>query len=138
MTTPTAAEPAAPVTGEKIDLEPNEAMLVAARDWSQVRIGTPIGNDAARGVWRAMASAWNVTAAPSAPADLATLVKAALDDSFACGAHTSEDNESYATVCGRADASHEALLAAIGRMGRGTVPEGYRLVPIEPTKEMLV
>lgn len=74
---------------------------------------------------------------PSAPADLVALVKAALDDSFACGAHTSEDNESHATVFDRAVASHEALLAAVGRMGRGAAPEGWRLVPVEPTPEMV-
>jgi len=48
-----------------------------------------------------------------APDDIVALVKAALDDSFACGAHTSEDNESHATVFDRAVASHEALLAAL-------------------------
>lgn len=35
-------------------LVPTEAMLVAARDWSDAKYGKPIGNDAATGCWQAM------------------------------------------------------------------------------------
>jgi hypothetical protein len=34
--------------------EPTEAMLNAARDWSQAKYGKPIGNDAAIGCWKVM------------------------------------------------------------------------------------
>lgn len=34
--------------------EPTEAMLIAARDWSQKKYGKPIGDDAAIGCWQAM------------------------------------------------------------------------------------
>lgn len=34
--------------------DPTEAMLIAARDWSKAKYGTPIGNDAAAGCWQAM------------------------------------------------------------------------------------
>jgi len=36
------------------DEKPTEAMLIAARDWSQVKYGKPIGNEAAAGCWKAM------------------------------------------------------------------------------------
>ena len=35
--------------------EPTERMLNDARDWSRKKYGKPIGNDAARGCWAAMA-----------------------------------------------------------------------------------
>jgi hypothetical protein len=35
-------------------IEPTEAMLNAARDWSAAKYGRPIGNGAAIGCWRAM------------------------------------------------------------------------------------
>jgi hypothetical protein len=38
-------------------VEPTEAMLVAARDWSYKKYGKPIGNDAAQGCWQAMLAA---------------------------------------------------------------------------------
>jgi hypothetical protein len=38
-------------------LDPTEAMLDAARDWSATKYGKAIGNDAAIGCWRAMMSA---------------------------------------------------------------------------------
>lgn len=41
-----------------VPIEPNEAMLEAARDWSQGKYGKPIGNDAAKGCWKAMMDAW--------------------------------------------------------------------------------
>lgn len=34
--------------------EPTEEMLLAARDWSYEKYGKPIGDDAARGCWKAM------------------------------------------------------------------------------------
>ena len=34
--------------------EPTEAMLNAARDWSQTKYGKPIGNDDARSCWNVM------------------------------------------------------------------------------------
>lgn len=37
--------------------KPTEAMLNAARDWSQEKYGKPIGNDAAIGCWQAMLDA---------------------------------------------------------------------------------
>lgn len=37
--------------------EPTEGMLNGARDWSRVFVGTPIGNAAATGCWRAMIAA---------------------------------------------------------------------------------
>ena len=43
-------------------IEPTEAMLVAARDWSYKKYGKPIGNDAATGCWKAM-----LAAAPPSP-----------------------------------------------------------------------
>ena len=36
---------------------PTEAMLIAARDWSAKKYGTPIGSDAATGCWQAMSAA---------------------------------------------------------------------------------
>jgi len=110
-------EPAAPVTGERINLEPNEAMLVAARDWSLDRIGTPIGNDAARGVWRAMAEAWNATAAPPAPDDIVALVHDAIGLACSSARDRCAGGPGHDDKAGRAKT---ALLAAIGRMGRGT------------------
>jgi hypothetical protein len=46
------------------DLEPTEAMLNAARDWSIKKYGMGIGNDAAIGCWKAMFLA----ASPDTPA----------------------------------------------------------------------
>lgn len=37
--------------------QPTEAMLDAARDWSDAKYGKPIGNDAAIGCWNAMLAA---------------------------------------------------------------------------------
>lgn len=37
--------------------EPSEAMHHAARDWSRVKYGQPIGKDASDGCWRAMIAA---------------------------------------------------------------------------------
>ena len=45
---------------------PTEAMLIAARDWSQKKYGKPIGDDAAIGCWNAMSAA--APAAQEAPA----------------------------------------------------------------------
>ena len=41
-----------------VPIEPNETMLIAARDWSHKKYGKPIGNDAAKGCWKAMRDAW--------------------------------------------------------------------------------
>ena len=41
--------------------EPTEAMLDAARDWSDHKYGKPIGNDAAIGCWQAMFDAQATT-----------------------------------------------------------------------------
>lgn len=38
----------------RVSRDPTEAMLVAARDWSYVKYGAPVGDDAATGCWRAM------------------------------------------------------------------------------------
>jgi hypothetical protein len=38
-------------------VEPTEAMLVAARDWSAKKYGRPVGNDGAGGCWAAMLAA---------------------------------------------------------------------------------
>ena len=35
-------------------VEPTQAMLDAARDWSRAKYGKPIGNDGAIGCWHAM------------------------------------------------------------------------------------
>ena len=40
-----------------VPVEPTEAMLVAARDWSYKKYSKPIGNDAAQGCWQAMLAA---------------------------------------------------------------------------------
>jgi len=40
-----------------VPVEPTEAMLVAARDWSHKKYSKPIGNDAAQGCWKAMLAA---------------------------------------------------------------------------------
>ena len=40
-----------------VPVEPTDAMLRAARDWSYTQYGKPIGNDAARGCWKAMIDA---------------------------------------------------------------------------------
>jgi len=40
-----------------VPVEPTEAMLIAARDWSYKKYGKPIGNDAAQGCWQAMLAA---------------------------------------------------------------------------------
>lgn len=47
--------------------EPTEAMLVAARDWSNRVYGKPIGNEAARGCWLAMVAAAPDSAPPDDP-----------------------------------------------------------------------
>lgn len=39
-----------------------EPMLIAARDWSQQRLGRPVGNDAAVGIWCAMREAMDFRA----------------------------------------------------------------------------
>ena len=89
------------------------------------RLADELSRDLANrgGLWntenaRAFASAM----APSAPDDIVALVQVALDDSLACGEHTTNDAESYATAFICAEASHAALLAAIGRMGGAAVP----------------
>lgn len=41
-------------TDASMPREPTEAMLIAARDWSQKKYGKPIGDDAAIGCWQAM------------------------------------------------------------------------------------
>lgn len=38
----------------RVPVEPTEAMLDAARDWSLKKYGKAIGSDAARGCWDAM------------------------------------------------------------------------------------
>ena len=64
------AAPVAAAQGAGVDLagmaprDPDEAMLDAARDWSAVFVGSPIGNKAAIGCWQAM---WD-----KSPAALAT------------------------------------------------------------------
>jgi hypothetical protein len=35
-------------------IEPTDAMLAVAREWSRAKYGKPIGDDAARGCWQAM------------------------------------------------------------------------------------
>lgn len=45
-----ASKPAAP-------MQPTEAMLIAARDWSLKKYGQGIGSDAAIGCWQAMLAA---------------------------------------------------------------------------------
>lgn len=40
-----------------VPVEPTEAMLLSARDWSATKYGKPIGNDAAKGCWGAMVAA---------------------------------------------------------------------------------
>jgi len=50
---------------EVVPREPSEEMLIAARDWSIKKYGTPIGDDAARGCWKAMLdAAWSAPAEP--------------------------------------------------------------------------
>jgi len=44
-------------------VEPTEAMLNAARDWSDKKYGKPIGNDAAIGCWNAMYAAFEASLA---------------------------------------------------------------------------
>lgn len=53
-----SATPAEPARGT-VEVEPTEAMLIAARDWSDKKFGRPIGNDAAIGCWKAMLAARN-------------------------------------------------------------------------------
>ena len=68
-----APQPAAP----KLDAravaraihEPTEDMLNAARDWSVIKYGRGIGNDAAKGCWQAMCSMLGKGAATTAPHD---------------------------------------------------------------------
>ena len=47
------------IDGKKITVlvEPTDAMLRAALDWSYKIYGKPIGDDAARGCWKAMIEA---------------------------------------------------------------------------------
>ena len=40
-----------------VPVEPTEAMLLSARDWSATKYGKPIGDDAAKGCWGAMVAA---------------------------------------------------------------------------------
>ncbi len=40
-----------------VPIEPTDAMLVSARDWSYAKYGKPIGNAAAVGCWEAMLAA---------------------------------------------------------------------------------
>ncbi len=106
MTTPTAAEPA----------EPRYTQGIMAD-------GAAILDDGVLITVEEILDRLNASAmAPSAPDDIVALVQAALDDSFACGEHTTNDAESYATAFICAEASHAALLAAIGRMGGAAVP----------------
>lgn len=37
-----------------VPVEPDDLMLIAARDWSQAKYGKAIGDDAARGCWKVM------------------------------------------------------------------------------------
>lgn len=48
-----------------VPMEPTEAMLDAARDWSTKKYGKPIGNDAARGCWAAMLAVAENLSAPT-------------------------------------------------------------------------
>ena len=50
------AEPV-PEGWQLVPVEPTDAMLVSARDWSYAKYGKPIGNAAAVGCWEAMLSA---------------------------------------------------------------------------------
>lgn len=62
-----ATEVSAAVAAERERLrEPTEAQLVAARDWSSIKYGKPIGNDAAIGCWRTM---FNAILAPDLAAE---------------------------------------------------------------------
>lgn len=51
-----------PGTAQTPSRVPTEAMLTAARDWSDKKYGKPIGNDAAIGCWQAM---WDASPASS-------------------------------------------------------------------------
>ena len=42
---------------QPVPIEPTDAMLVSARDWSYAKYGKPIGNAAAVGCWEAMLAA---------------------------------------------------------------------------------
>lgn len=48
-----------------LPLEPTEEMLIAARDWSYEKYGKAIGDDAARGCWKAMSAASRSTTGDS-------------------------------------------------------------------------
>ena len=72
--------------------------------------------------------------APSAPADIVALV----DDLQGAQHVLSTCERMYVTgFKDRRNLARTALLTAIGRMGRGTAPEDWRLVPIKPTPEMM-
>ncbi len=89
------------------------------------RLADELSRDLANrgGLWNTEnARAFAAAMAPPAPDDIVALVQVALDDSLACGEHTTNDAESYATAFICAEASHAALLAAIGRMGGAAVP----------------
>jgi hypothetical protein len=48
---------AVPVGWKLVPVEPTEAMLAAARDWSAKKYGRPVGDDGAGGCWAAMLAA---------------------------------------------------------------------------------
>ena len=53
----TAASATVPEGWKLVPVEPDDLMLVAAREWSQAKYGKPVGNDGARGCYKAMLAA---------------------------------------------------------------------------------
>ena len=60
----------AALTAQPVAWQPTEAMLIAARDWSEKKYGKPIGNDAAIGCWQAMFDAYPDSIAQAGRADV--------------------------------------------------------------------